>query len=64
MLVGLLHYIPVVCVTVMVGVGDGVLLVGSGVATCVGVRSTVGSTVLVLLVVLGPVEMYGMYVCM
>ena len=44
----------------MVGVRDGVLLVGSGVATSVGVRSPVGSTVLLLLVVLGP-KRYEMY---
>ena len=62
MLVGLLHDIPVVCVTVMVGVGDGILLVGSGVATSVGVRSSVGSTVLMLLVVLGPVGVYNIHV--
>ena len=44
----------------MVGVGDGVLLVGGGVATSVEVRSPVGSTVLVLLVVLSP-KRYEMY---
>ena len=45
-------------VTVLVGIVDGVLLVGGSVATSVGARSPVGSTVLMLLVVLGPVEMY------
>ena len=38
------------------------LLVGGGVATSVGVRSPVGSTVLMLLVVLDPVEVYNIHV--
>ena len=37
------------------------LLVGDGVAASVGVRSPVGSTVLMLLVVLGPVEVYNIH---
>ena len=44
------------CVTVLVEVVDGVPLVGGSVATSVGVRSPVASTVLMLLVVLSPVE--------
>ena len=39
-----------------VGVVDGLPLVGSGVAVDVGVGLPVGCTVLVLLVVLGPVK--------
>ena len=54
--------LPVVHVTVPVGVGNGVLLVGGSVATSVGVKSPVASTVLLMLVVLSSVEMYGMYV--
>ena len=42
----------------VVGVGDGVLLVVGGVVASVGVRSPVGSTVPVLLVVLSPVGVY------
>ena len=40
----------------LVGIVDDVPLVGGGVATSVGVRSPVVSTVLMLLVVLCPVE--------
>ena len=39
-----------------VGVVDGISLVGSGLAVNVGVGLPVGCTVLVLLVVLGPVK--------
>ena len=39
-------------------VGDGVLLVVGGVAVFGGVRSPVGSTVPVLMAVIGPVERY------
>ena len=48
------------CVTVLVGIGDGVPLVGSGVDVAEGV----GSTVLVLLVVVNPVEMCEIYTYM
>ena len=48
--------LPVACLTVLVGVGDRVLLVGGSVETSVEVRSPAGSTVLMLLVVLSPVE--------
>ena len=44
------------CVTVLVGIMDDVPLLVGGVAASVGVRSRVVSTVLMLLVVLGPVE--------
>ena len=80
--------LPVACLTVLVGVGDGRLLVGGGattlvgvwssitgllevvdgrlmvagaVAASVGVRSPVVSTVLMLLVVLSPVEVYNIH---
>ena len=56
MFVGFLHSIPVLCVTVTVGVVDGVPLVVGGVAASVGSGLPVVSTVLMLLVVLGPVE--------
>ena len=46
------------CVTVLVEVVDEGLLVVDGGATSVRVGSPVGSTVLMLLVVLSPVEMY------
>ena len=46
------------CVTVLVEVVDEGLLVVDGGATSVRVGSPVGSTVLMLLVVLGPVEVY------
>lgn len=39
-----------------VGVVDGIPLVGSSVSMAVGVGLPVGSTVLVLLVILGPVK--------
>ena len=49
-------------VNVMVGVVEGMLLVGCGVAVSVGVRSPLVSTVLMLPVALCPVEMYiGQY---
>ena len=48
-------------VTVVVGVGDGALLVGGGVAMSVGGGLPVGSTVLMLLVVLGPVAVYNIH---
>ena len=47
------------CVTVLVEVVDeGLLIVDGAMATSVRVGSPVGSTVLMLLVVLSPVEMY------
>ena len=49
------------CVIVLVNIGDGVPLVGGGVATSVGSGILVGSTVLMLLVVLGPVEVYNIH---
>ena len=51
--------LPVACVTVLVEVVDGALL-GSAVVASVGVGSPVGSTVLVLVVVLGS-KRYEMY---
>ena len=62
MFIGFLHCIPVVCVTVTVGVGDGVLLIVGVVAASVGFRSPVVSTVLMLLVVLSPVGVYNIHV--
>ena len=44
------------CGFVLVGVLDGAPLVGGDVSVTVGVRSPVGSAVLMLLVALGPVE--------
>ena len=49
------------CVNVLVGIVDRGLLVGGGVTTSVGVRSPVGSTVLMLLVVLGPVKVSNIH---
>ena len=47
----------------LVGIGDGIpLVVGGAVAASVGVRSPVGSTVLMLLVVLSPVGVYNIHV--
>ena len=50
------------CVIVLVNMGDGVPLVGGGVATSVGSGLPVGSTVLMLLVVLSPVGVYNIHV--
>ena len=44
------------CGFVLVGVLDGAPIVGGDVSVTVGVRPPVGSTVLMLLVALGPVE--------
>ena len=52
--------LPVACLTVLVGVGDGRLLVGGGAAP-LRVGSPVACTVIVLMVVLGSVEMYEIW---